>query len=136
MLGRYLRIIEAAVWLIAARAAIALIPFKRLVRFFVLKPRPVDLSPEARQRALDEVRRAIASAAHRLPGEFVCFPQAVAAQAMLRRRGVPTTLYYGAALVPGEGLTAHVWLQDGETGVLGHESAMTYRVVARYPDLD
>ena len=64
---------------------------------------------------------------------IVCFPRAVAAQAMLRRRGVSTTLYYGATSQTDKGLSAHVWVQDGETDVVGKRSAAGVKVLARYP---
>jgi hypothetical protein len=53
---------------------------------------------------------------------------------MLRRRGIQATLYYGGATLPQEGLSAHVWVQDGTVGIVGHEVAGAYRIVLQYPD--
>ena len=44
------------------------------------------------------------------------------------------TLYYDAAILPERGLTAHVWVRDGEEGVVGHTVADRYKVLARYPE--
>jgi len=91
------------------------------------------LSGAARAMLKKDVRWAIYTASHRLSENIVCFPRALAAQAMLRRRGVATTLYYGASRTPGKGLNAHVWLQDGDEGVVGIRAAPGYAVLARYP---
>lgn len=131
---RRLLAVEALVLLVVARIAIAVFPYRWLARAFSIETRTPELSGDARAEAIRSVQRAIAAAATRLPWESVCFPRAATAQTMLRRRGVATTLYYGAALHPGQGLTAHVWLQDAEHGVIGHETAGRYRILATYPD--
>lgn len=56
----------------------------------------------------------------------------MAAQAMLRRRGIGTTLYYGAMTSPEGQLQAHAWLQSEDGGVVGHEAAPAYNVLATY----
>ncbi len=124
--------IEAALLLIAAKIALRLVPFARLARTFERPARGPELGGPQRERLILEVRRAIFGAAHALPGRYVCFPRGIAAQIMLRRRGVSTTLIYGAATLPGRGLTGHVWVMDGENGVIGHKSADGYHVLARY----
>lgn len=124
--------LEAALWLVAAKIALRWVPFHRLARFFERPARGSELSGPTRRQTISEVRHAIAQAARRLPGDYVCFPRGIAAQAMLRRRGVSTTLIYGAATLPEKGLTGHVWVMDGNRGVIGAESAGDYRVLARY----
>jgi hypothetical protein len=69
-----------------------------------------------------------------LPGDTVCFPRAIAAQMILRRLGMGTTLYYGAATMPERGLTAHVWLQDGSEIVVGQHDGQDYHILARYSE--
>jgi len=65
--------------------------------------------------------------------QTTCFSRAVAAQSMLRRRGIASTLFYGVAVFPGSGLRTHVWLQDGADGIVGHLAAKDYHPLARYP---
>lgn len=128
---------EAAGTLLAARLAIRFVPFRWLVRLFEWPPWAPELEGYERDRVRAEVRNAVYHAARRLPGT-VCYPQAVAAQMMLRRRGVSTTLYCGAASMSGVGLSAHVWLQDGEHGVAGKSASHRYQALARFsntPDL-
>ena len=126
---------EAAVYLIAARLALALFSFQQLTWFFARRARQPELSGAARRRMIKEVRRAIFQIRRSGPLQTTCFHRAIAAQAMLRRRGVSATLYYGAATLPGSGLVAHAWVQDGAEGVVGHLTAQRdhYHVLARYP---
>ena len=123
---------EALLYLAMARVALKLLSFARLTRFFNRTARTM-VSGAERDALRSDVQWAIAEAKLYLPGETVCFPQAMAAQAMLRRRGISSTLYYGAATLPTRKLKAHVWLQDGSIGVVGHEVATEYHILAQYP---
>jgi hypothetical protein len=128
----YLRGAEAASYLTLASLAIRFVPFRRLVPILTRAlPRP-ELTGPARHRAIADVRRAVCAAAARLPNRPVCFPQAVAAQAMLRRRGVSTTMCYGANTDAGRGLRAHVWLVAGDDGVVGQRTASQFPLLAAY----
>jgi hypothetical protein len=57
----------------------------------------------------------------------------MAAQAMCLRRGIRAILNYGALPIRESGLAAHVWVMDNTEGVVGHEIASEYRIVARFP---
>lgn len=126
---------EAVVYLLAARVALAIFPFRRLTGLFERSSRRPELTGDARLRARGEVCSAIRRVRHGSLVRTTCLHRAIAAQAMLRRRGVSTTLYYGAATLPEQGLTAHAWVQDGEAGVVGKIEALReqYHVLARYP---
>jgi len=124
---------EAWVCLLAARAAIRTVSYRHLEPLFGRRPRRPERSGAEREEGRRRVQRAVRAAARRLPVPSTCFCEAVAAQIMLRRRGIGTTLYYGAATFPERGLTAHVWLRDGREGVVGHWTAAGYHVLACYP---
>lgn len=128
------RLIEAIVYLAAARLALRFFHFKRLTWLFGRAAKKPEVVGNARAQFRKEVRQAIGDAQRFLPGETACFPRAIAAQAMLRRRGVSTTLYYGAKTIPDRGLTAHAWVQDGAVGVVGYSDASDYHALARYPE--
>ncbi len=145
------------VYLLVARLALRVISFRRLTWFFELPPRsPEQTYAEREWRRLHSlteyavlkeeivgaerevyrqgVQWLIFEAAWFLPGQTVCFPRAIVAQAILRRLGMGTTLYYGAATLPERGLTAHVWLQDGNEMIVGHCDGQDYHILARYPE--
>ena len=125
---------EAVACLIVARLAVALVPFRTLVSVVSRPPGRSEVSSQERNRARREVSSAVARANLRLPGRTTCLHRAMTAQSMLRRRGVGATLYHGAATLPGQGLTAHAWVNDGDKGVVGFEEASRYAVLARYPE--
>ena len=135
-LAHYSLMAETIVYLLAARVALAVFSFQHLVWLFERPTRQPELTGEARVRARKEVLRAIYVVKRKIfRDKTTCFHHAIAAQAMLRRRRVSTTLFYGAAQVPERGLVTHVWLQDGANGVVGHLTAKQgrYRILARYP---
>lgn len=127
-------IAEAALRLLIARLLLSCLPFRRLAAMFSRTVIEAPLQKNERERLQEEVVWAIEKAAAHLPGKTVCFPRAIAAQSMLYRRGISTTMYYGAASKPEGGLIAHVWLQDGSTGVIGMPEPYTFCVLARFPD--
>ena len=127
-------IVEACLYLICARLMLLLLSFRQLTRFFNRSSsKDGALAGAERARLRQDVRWAVERAADRLPGETACFPRGIAAQAMLRRRGCNATLYYGAATLPQKGLSAHVWVLDGTEGIVGHQVAKDYRVIAHFP---
>ena len=150
-------LVEMMLYLLAARLLLRLVPFRRLTWFFERPPKcPRDTCSERqwigalaripyvvgtdeigsleRERLIKRARWLTNAATWFLPGQTACMPRAIAAQAFLRRLGIGTTLYYGAATLPARGLTAHVWVQDGRDIVVGRISGHEYHVLARYPE--
>ena len=130
---RRVMLLEAAAYLILARLALKTLSFSRVIGLLVRNQAATEVVGEARKRMREEVAWAIDRVTATLPGQTVCFPRAIAAQAMLRRRNISTVLYYGAAKSADRNLNAHVWLQDGTEGVVGHSNAADYNVLAYYP---
>lgn len=126
--------LEAAGILLAARAALAYLPFRIIERYMNRKTHASELTGKARDMALQEVRETILRVADHLPGKTVCFPRGIAALSMLRHRKVGVTLYYGA-MHSTKGLQSHVWVKDREICVIGCREAIGYKVVAAYPKI-
>jgi hypothetical protein len=125
-------LVEAVVWLAVAGVAITLLPFRQIGR---LAARPISRPTPAEQPRLAQARRirwAIVVTAPRVPWRALCIQQGLAAQLMLRRRGIPSVLYYGAAQHQDD-LKAHVWVRDREFDVIGGEIASRYAVLATFP---
>ena len=126
-------LLEALVLLAVVAPAIRLLPFPKIGRMAsgpVHEPRLAD--PDAKV-LIERVRWAVEVAAGRARWRAVCFQQGLAAQLMLRRRGVDSTLYFGAAPDKQKGLTAHVWVRVGDTDVIGTETAAGYATLAAFP---
>jgi len=89
-------------------------------------------APPATSAEARAIERAIAAWARRVPWRAVCFQQGLAAQLMLRRRGLAAALHYGAVREDGH-LVAHVWVRSGDTDVIGCEGAERYGLLAVFP---
>jgi hypothetical protein len=129
--GRLLLLAEACWFLALSSAAVAVLPFRRSVRLGGANERlPVVGPADAVQ--VESVRGAVEGAAPRLPFRAKCFERALAARLMLRRRGIGTTLYYGARMEGDSALSAHVWLRSGETDVIGCENASAFQRLSQF----
>lgn len=95
-------------------------------------PRP--LPPGPRRDDLDGmVGWAIDRAAKRSRLRALCFERGLAAQIMLRRRGIDSTLFYGVRPGSDKPLDAHVWVLDRGFDVTGTPAAGRYATLATFP---
>lgn len=124
---------EAICWLALARIAIATLPFQWVGRLASVPVRGQAPPPEVRADMVQRIRWAISTCARRMPWRAKCFEQGLTAQLMLRRRGTRSVLYYGAASEDERGLSAHVWVRDGDLDIIGGEIASGYAVLATFP---
>jgi hypothetical protein len=124
---------EAFVLTGLASAALRFLPFKMIGKIATrpLTARMAD--PAARAALADKVRWAVAASARRSPWRALCFEQGLAAQVMLRRRGVASTLYFGARRDDASEVTAHVWVRDQDRDVIGCDEASRFAVLASWP---
>jgi hypothetical protein len=104
---RYLR--EAAVMIVLARLAVRVIPPARIFCWADRPPRRIN------RFAADEanwIAWAVQTAAAKPGINALCLPRALAAHAMLRRRGIASRLCLGVARAQS-GLAAHAWVEVG-----------------------
>jgi len=124
-------LVEAVALCTVAGALLKVLKFRRLAprlgRHMAVSPAEHD---KATSQQVAHVRWAIAAAARHLPWKPVCFPQAVTAQWMLRRRGIPSTLYLGAD--PARGYDAHAWVRAGTTIVTGGPREDRFAIVSSF----
>ncbi len=112
-----------------ASVLIAILSFRRIA---ALSASQASAAP-ATQLQARAIARAVAAWGRRVPWRAVCFQQGLAAQLMLRRRGLAAALHYGAARDDKGHLVAHVWVRSGETDVIGCEGAERYGLLAVFP---
>lgn len=129
-----LLLVEAAILLAASSLAIAWLPFRWVTRLAGREGRRID-SSAATEPSIAAIRWAVAACGRFAPWRPVCFQHGLAAHWMLRRRGIASTLYYGASSDPDRGVIAHVWIKSGELAVIGCEEAGRYAVLATYPPI-
>lgn len=136
-----LLVLEALAGLAVASLLLRLLPFRRVAPLLGAvraagAPLPYcDPDMRQRKRAL-RIGAAVRRAAGLLPRPALCLPQAMAAQAMLRRRGLHATLHLGA--LPGggaaveDGLHAHAWLLLGSVEITGGAERRNFVELARF----
>ena len=127
---------EAVLCLLAARLALAFVPFPRLARHLGRFVPPEEArrlagepSPPDAQLAAD-IGWAVTRAARYVPFKAVCLPQAMAARVMLRRRGVASTMHFGAARGEAKPFDAHAWLDAAGVEVTGYPVALRFAEIA------
>ncbi len=117
-------LLEAFVFLFAARLSLALLPVRWIFRWL---ERPLrNPGATGRPDVVERIRWAVLTAARYGPLSFVCFPQALAAHAMLRRRGIGSVMHYGVRRSADRQMRAHTWLEVDNRMLLGGESALLY----------
>src|SRR4051794_2335412 len=127
---RQLLLIEATYELALASAVVAVLPFRRAI---VWGSFPVR-TPNGRPATVESLTWAVEAAARRLPWRTVCIEQGLAAQRMLRRRGIDARLHYGARNQASTGkLEAHVWVTVDKIAVIGGDEAAGFAEIATYP---
>jgi transglutaminase superfamily protein len=120
----YLR--EAAVMLVLARLAVRFIPPARVFAWAHRPPRRI------RRFAGDQVSWiswSVEDLGTRM--NILCLPRALAAHAMLRRRGIASRLCLGAAR-EGGALAAHAWVEIGEDKIVGGAEAEGFTRLAEF----
>lgn len=119
-------VLEAVILLLPAALAVRFMPFARVVG----RGRRIN-----RRRGAAEPRRLarmVEIARGKVPWRAKCFESALCLRAMLRRRGIPSTLHYGIGTAEGGALNAHVWLSvDGDV-LIGGENAAQFACVATF----
>jgi hypothetical protein len=122
-------LIEALTMLTLASLLIAILSFRRVAALSASRMHQMPATPAQAQA----IARALAAWGWRVPWRAVCFQQGLAAQMMLRRRGLAAALHYGAASDENGQLTAHVWVRSGTVDVTGCEEAGRFGLLAVFP---
>lgn len=135
-IGRFARLsgerrrllLHASFWLTAASAAVALLPFRRTIRFGSVK------LGRGRQVEIDGCIWAVEAAGRWLPWRTMCIEKGLAAQRILRGANFDAVLHYGARHGAGEGrLEAHVWVTVDGRSVIGDPEAQAFALLASFP---
>jgi hypothetical protein len=125
---RQLLVAEACASMFAARMLLLVLPFPRVARRLGDFVSPAD--PRVAQRAAvttpdqaataRSIGWAVRSAAPFMPFRSVCLQQAMAAHAMLRRRGIGSVMHFGAGTNDRRAIDAHAWLDAAGVKVTGY----------------
>ena len=115
--------------LLVARIQLAATPFARLAETPITGSGVT--SSEIDAELLARIGFAVRAAANNVPWRSDCFPQAIAARALLREYGYASTIHIGVEKVGEGGIAGHAWLTCGNTVVTGDEGLDRYSEVHR-----
>ena len=129
-------VLEAWCMLGLCRFLVRYVPFHltaaRMLGWFMAET-VKTLSP-AEAEVAEDVGWTVERMADHTPWQSACLPQAMAAQNMLKRRGIGSTLYLGLNK-PGRnqaGREAHAWLRCGVAILTGESEMRDFQSVACY----
>jgi hypothetical protein len=132
MRRNHITAIEAILLTLTIRSGLRVMSFDALRRRLTgaWSTRRADVPRDVQDAIAAHVGDAVRRAARRLPGT-TCLVDALAAELMLRRRGVPSTLHIGVrAPLAATPLDAHAWLECGGTVVVGGQADVAeYRIL-------
>jgi hypothetical protein len=122
--------LEALVLLVRVRITIALIPMPRLWKKIgqLQHETPFEDVPH-QHHFIFQVSRAIVRCRKVLRFNDRCYPEAITAKLMLRKRNIGSTLYVGVRKDPDKVL-AHAWLRCGSIIVTGKREMTNFAVLS------
>ena len=134
---RQLLVAEASASMAIARISLAIYPFRTLAKGFGAFVPPGDPrvlastenAAEGHARTAKDVGWAVRTAAPWMPFKSVCLQQAMAAHAMLKRRGIASVMHFGAGKSPEKPIDAHAWLDAAGVKVTGYPVASNLREI-------
>lgn len=125
--------IRAFIYCGIARMYILFFPFnklkKRMGKVKAESPEVVDINTVREAR---NIGRTVLHAASYTPWQSKCLVQALAAQWMLKRKGISTTIYLGVKKDKQNNMLAHAWTRCGSYYVTGGYNRQGYAVVAKF----
>lgn len=122
-------LLRAFVLVSAVRVGLRVLPYRTVQRLVECAVTHREMTPEEEWQSLRQIVGAVEAMSRRLLGTKPCLTQALAAQRMLRKRGMDSTLRIGVAK-DGHELLAHAWLERMGRVVIGGGNAL-----ARYTPL-
>ena len=120
-------LLRAVFWLAVARVWLLVTPFRHVARRLSDKSEHKVADPVLLQR----IGYAVSAAGANVPWRSDCFPQAIAARALLRSFGYSSIIHLGVEKPDTDALAGHAWLTCEDTVVTGGADLDRYTEVHR-----
>jgi hypothetical protein len=104
---------EASILLFVSSASVKAIPFRHIDRFLRTRWNGGIQGDIDHEQEIRLVKHSISRAANVLPWKSLCLSRSIAQFIMLRRRGIPATLFLGVRFSGHSSLDAHAWVDTG-----------------------
>lgn len=128
---------QAVLALALARLALSVMPFRWIAGWLGAMQEPATGTDQATSEQAEragEVRWVIAAVADRLPFECKCLSRALAARALCRWRGLPSTLHLGAAAGQLGEAETHAWIDSRGLPISGYPLPVGMVEIGCFPD--
>lgn len=122
--------LEALYYLAASRLLLIFKPFKKIAPDLGnnIDNKGCKLS-EMDMEGIKNISKMIQIASKNVPWNSKCLVQAITAKAMLSRRNIPCTIYFGLAEDSENKLIAHAWVKCGEIIVTGKLGMNRFKII-------
>lgn len=120
-------LLRAVFWLGVARVQMVVTPFEEMATGNARETSADEADPELLRR----IGFAVTTAGANVPWRSDCFPQTIAARAMLKRDGYASTIHLGVERIGDDTLSGHAWLTCGDTVVVGGADLGRYTEMLR-----
>jgi hypothetical protein len=117
-------LLEAALLVLAIRLGLWLLPF-RVLRHLLGRIAREQPSPTGEAQLVERIAWAVKGVSRCIP-QATCLTQALAAQVLLQRRGLPARVHIGVARDEEAGLAAHAWVESQGRVVVGGSGLRRY----------
>lgn len=124
----YYMFIEAWLFLSLAKLMILFFPFKKIAGRIGIPQIETDFENQI-HNTVTEVQISIIRGVKFVFFSSKCYDQALASTFMLKRRRIPSTIYFGLNKV-GDQLSAHAWVRCGRIIVTGKKGYEKYTPIA------
>lgn len=120
---------EAFLLLGLSRLIVSLLSFKTLAGLLGVENLETDFSNDGIDlNQVKQIAKAISTMSKYTPWNSKCLVQAYAAKQMLKRRGLPYTIYLGIAKDENKRLIAHAWVRCGTYYVTGGDGSKKFTI--------
>lgn len=130
-------IAEVVFALALARSAVLALPFAWVARCLGIQKNSNEAEEVCTESTSPSDARRIGAIIRkvgcRVPWKCKCLEYAIAAKLLLKRRAIPSTVYFGVRNENGE-LKAHAWLRSGAVIVTGGENHRHFTVINVFSD--
>jgi hypothetical protein len=117
-------VVQAALLLLAVRAALFILPFRTISRLASRLARSRGDTDHPDRVTRDLVVWAVTRVGRRLLGKDTCLPQALVGQVLLARNGFPARLQIGVRKDDDGELVAHAWVECRGDVVIGGPASL------------
>ena len=125
--------IEAFITLGLSRALIRILKFKRIAKLLGRRNMETEHSDAGIDiKLINRIALSIRCVSKHTPWRSNCLVQAYAAELMLARRKIASTLYLGVGKDKDGAMIAHAWLRCGNRFVAGGDGSTKYTITNRF----